>query len=185
MSSCEPATNSEEDTLATERAHAMDQLVVPGTRANGRYPEALAFLPETCHGDQVRRSGKDEGALDFIGVNLYYRAIVSAPSALERLSHAQQWLFPAKMVGGEQGPKTDFGWEIWPQALYDMVTHITRDFNRPVIEITESGCAYNDGPTRMVRFATPRRIRLSLAISASLAQAIADVPTFAAIMRGV
>ena len=50
------------------------------------------------------------------------------------------------MDGGQQGPKTDIGWEVWPKALYDMVMRITRDYNRPVIEITESGCAYNNGP---------------------------------------
>jgi beta-glucosidase/6-phospho-beta-glucosidase/beta-galactosidase len=30
--------------------------------------------------------------------------------------------------GGQQGPKTDIGWEVWPQALYDMVMRITRDY---------------------------------------------------------
>jgi beta-glucosidase len=174
MSSCEPATNSEEDTLATERAHAMTNLWFLEPALNGRYPEALAFLPETAMGIKSGDLEKMKAPLDFIGVNLYYRAIVSAPSALERLSHAQQWLFPAKMVGGEQGPKTDFGWEIWPQALYDMVTHITRDFNRPVIEITESGCAYNDGPDANGAIRDPRRIAYHWQYLQALAQAIAD-----------
>ena len=34
------------------------------------------------------------------------------------------------------GPKTDFAWEVWPKALYDIVMRISRDFNRPVLEIT-------------------------------------------------
>ena len=101
---------------------------------------------------------KMKAPLDFIGINLYYRTIASAPSAIERLSHAQQWLFPVKMAGGEQGPKTDMGWEVWPQALYDMVMRITRDYNRPVIEITESGCAYNDGPDASGVIRDSRRI---------------------------
>jgi len=71
----------EEDTLATERASCHDQLVVPGTRAQRPLPRAAGVSSGNCHGDQVRRSGKDEGAARFIGVNLYYRAIVSAPSA--------------------------------------------------------------------------------------------------------
>ncbi|MFZ0317930.1 MAG: GH1 family beta-glucosidase [Candidatus Sulfotelmatobacter sp.] len=146
MSACEPATNSEEDKLASERAHAMTNLWFLEPALKGRYPEALAFLPETVMGIKSGDLEKTKAPLDFIGINLYYRTIASAPSALERLSHAQEWLFPVKMVGGEQGPKTDMGWEIWPQALYDVVMRITRDFNRPVIEITESGCAYNDGP---------------------------------------
>src|SRR5215469_7948443 len=84
--------------------------------------------------------------LDFIGINLYYRTIASAVGGIERVTNTQDWLFPVKMTGGYDGPKTDIDWEVWPKALYDMVMRITRDYNRPAIEITESGCAYNDGP---------------------------------------
>jgi beta-glucosidase len=141
---------------------------------NGHYPEALAFLPETVMRIESGDLDKMRAPLDFIGINLYYRTIVSAPSTLERLSHAQEWLFPVKMAGGEQGPKTDFGWEIWPQALYDMVTRITRDFNRPVIEITESGCSYNDGPDANGVIRDTRRIDYHRQYLQALARAIAD-----------
>jgi hypothetical protein len=30
--------------------------------------------------------------------------------------------------------------------MYDLVTQISRQYNRPIIEITESGCGYLDGP---------------------------------------
>ena len=112
--------------------------------------------------------------LDFIGINLYYRTIASAPSAIERLSHAQQWLFPVKMTGGQQGPKTDIGWEVWPQAMYDMVTRISRDYNRPPIEITESGCAYNHGPDANGVIRDTRRIEYHRQYLQALAHAIAD-----------
>jgi beta-glucosidase len=174
MSACEPATNSEEDRLAAERAHAMTNLWFLEPALNGRYPEALAFLPETVMRIESGDLDKMRAPLDFIGINLYYRAIVSAPSALERLSHAQEWLFPVKMAGGGQGPKTDFGWEIWPQALYDMATRITRDFNRPVIEITESGCSYNDRPDASGVIRDTRRIDYHRQYLQALARAIAD-----------
>ncbi|MGB0010672.1 MAG: family 1 glycosylhydrolase, partial [Candidatus Sulfotelmatobacter sp.] len=144
MSPCEPATNSEEDKLAAERAHAITNLWFLDPALQGRYPDALAFLPETVMGLKSGDMEKMKAPLDFIGINLYYRMIASAPTLIERLGHVQQWLFPVKMAGGEQGAKTDMGWEVRPQALYDMVTRITRDYNRPVIEITESGCSYND-----------------------------------------
>jgi beta-glucosidase len=174
MSACEPATNSEEHRLATERAHAMTNLWFLEPALNGRYPEALAFLPETAMRIESGDLEKMRAPLDFVGINLYYRTIVSAPSALERLSHAQQWLFPVKMAGGEQGPKTGIGWEIWPQALYDMVMRITREFNRPVIEITESGCAYNDGPDASGEIRDARRIDYHRQYLQALAHAIAD-----------
>lgn len=158
MSWCEPATNSDEDKLAAERAHAITNLWFLEPALNGRYPEALAFLPETAMGIKSADMDKIRAPLDFIGINYYYRIIASAPSALERISHTQQWLFPVKMAGGQQGPKTDVGWEVWPQAFYNMIMRITRDFNRPQIEITESGCAYNDGPDASGAIRDVRRI---------------------------
>jgi beta-glucosidase len=61
-------------------------------------------------------------------------------------------------VGGDDGPKTDFGWEVWPRALYDMLVRLTRDFDRPVLEVTENGCSYRDGPGPDGRIRDTRRI---------------------------
>jgi beta-glucosidase len=174
MSACEPATNSEDDKLAAERAHAITNLWFLEPALNGRYPEALAFLPEKVMGIKSGDLEKMRAPLDFIGINLYYRTIASAPGAMERLAHAQQWLFPVKMASGQQGPKTDNGWEVWPQAMYDMVMRISRDFNRPQIEITESGCAYNDGPDASGAIHDARRIAYHRQYLQALARAIAD-----------
>ncbi len=146
MSSCEPATDSEEDKLAAERAHALTNLWFLETAINGRYPEALAFLPETLMGIKAGDFEKMRAPLDFIGINLYYRTIASSTGILERVASPQDWLFPVKMRGGDEVPKTDAGWEVWPQAMYDVIMRITRDYHHPQIEITESGCAYNDVP---------------------------------------
>jgi beta-glucosidase len=174
MSACEPATNSEQDQLAAERAHAITNLWFLEPALKGKYPEAFTFLPETAMKIRDGDFGKMRAPLDFIGINLYYRTIASAPDAIERLSHPQQWLFPVKMVGGEEGPKTDMGWEVWPQALYDMVMRITRDFNRPVIEITESGCSYNDGPDASGVIHDTRRIDYHRRYLQALARAMGD-----------
>ncbi len=53
---------------------------------------------------------------------------------------------PVRPMGLDQGPQTDAGWEVWPDALYDMLMRLTRDYDRPVLEITENGCSYADGP---------------------------------------
>jgi beta-glucosidase len=174
MSSCEPATDSEADKLAAERAHAITNVWFLEPALKGRYPEALTFLPETVIGIKPGDMEKVRAPLDFIGINLYYRTIASSPSAMERVGHAQEWLFPVKMTGGEQGPKTDIGWEVWPQALHDMVMRITRDYNRPVIEITESGCAYNEGPDSSGEIRDPRRIDYHRQYLAGLARAIGE-----------
>ncbi len=173
MSACEPASNSEEDRQATERAHAITNLWFLEPALSGHYPEALAFFPETAMGIKSGDLEAMRAPLDFIGINLYYRTIASAAGGFERLAHPQQWLFPVKMVGGS-GPKTDIGWEIWPQALYDMVMRITRDFNRPQIEITESGCAYNDTPDSNGIVYDTRRIEYHRQYLQALARAMAD-----------
>jgi beta-glucosidase len=174
MSPCEPATTSEEDRVAAERAHAVINLWFLEPALMGRYPEALVFPSETAMGVKFGDLDQMRAPLDFIGINLYYRTIASAPSALERISHTQQWLFPVKMTEGQQGPKTDNGWEVWPPALYDMVMRITRDFNRPQIEITENGCAYNDGPDASGAIRDTRRIAYHRQYLHALARSIAD-----------
>ncbi len=174
MSACEPATNSDDDRLAAERAHAITNLWFLEPALRGRYPEAFTFLPETAMRIKSSDLEKMRAPLDFIGINLYYRTIVSATVGLDRLSHAQDWLFPVKMAGGKQGPKTDIGWEVWPQALYEVVMRITRDYNRPEIQITESGCAYNDTPDASGVIHDARRIAYHRAYLAELARAITD-----------
>jgi beta-glucosidase len=172
MSACEPASGSDADKLAAERAHAITNLWFLEPALHGRYPDALTFLPEKIMGVKSGDMEKMRAPLDFLGINLYYRTVASAPSMLERATHAQDWLFPVNMAGGEQGPKTDIGWEVWPQALYDMVMRITHDYNRPVIEITESGCAYNDGPDGRGAISDARRVQYHRKYLSALAEAI-------------
>jgi beta-glucosidase len=174
MSACEPATDSEDDKLAAERAHAITNIWFLEPALRGRYPEALTFLPETAMGIRSGDMEKTRAPLDFIGINLYYRTIASSPGTMARATNTENWLFPVNMVGGTQGPKTDLGWEVWPKALYDMVTRITRDYDRPQIEITESGCAYNDGPDLTGTIRDARRITYHREYLAALAQAMAE-----------
>jgi len=55
-----------------------------------------------------------------------------------------------------------------------MVMRITRDYSRPVIEITESGCAYNDGPDASGVIRDSRRIEYHREYLAALARSIAE-----------
>ena len=174
MSPCEPATNSEADKLAAERAHSISNVWFLEPALHGRYPNAFTFMPESLMRIRSGDMEKVRAPLDFIGINHYYRTICSAPPAKERITNTQEWLFPVKMVGGEQGPKTDSGWEVWPKALYDMIMRVTRDYNRPVIEITESGCAYNDAPDAAGRINDSRRTDYYRGLLGALAKAMHD-----------
>jgi beta-glucosidase len=174
MSACEAATDSEDDKLAAERAHAITNVWFLEPALHGRYPEAFTFLPESVM--RIKPGDMDlvRAPLDFIGINLYVRTIASSAGAFERTTHLQDWLYPVKMEGGHDGPKTDIGWEVWPKALYDMVMRITHDYNRPAIEITESGCAYNDGPDASGAVHDVRRISYHREYLAALARAMQD-----------
>ncbi|HUJ94611.1 MAG TPA: GH1 family beta-glucosidase [Terriglobales bacterium] len=174
MSACEPASGSEEDKLAAERAHRFRNLWFLEPALSGRYPEAFSIFPSSLMGMKSGDLDQMRAPLDFIGINLYDRTVVSAPSAVARPFNPQLWLLPAKMERGTQGPRTDFGWEVWPQALYDTVMRITRDCHRPVIEITENGCSYGDVPAPDGAIHDQRRIDFHRGYLAELARAIKD-----------
>ncbi len=174
MSPCEPASAAEEDKRAAERAHRFRNLWFLEPALNGRYPDTLAIPHEYLMGVKSGDMEQIRAPLDFIGINLYDRTVVSAPSATERLLNPQYWLLPAKLERGRQGPRTAFDWEVWPKAMYDIVTRITRDHNRPVIEITESGCSYEDAPGADGLIHDTQRIEYHRAYLSELARAIQD-----------
>ncbi|MGC2499739.1 MAG: family 1 glycosylhydrolase, partial [Acidobacteriaceae bacterium] len=68
------------------------------------------------------------------------------------------------------------GLEIWPSGIYDLVTRISREYNHPVIEITESGCSYLDTPYAKENGQVPdaRRIAWFREELTELARAIRD-----------
>jgi beta-glucosidase len=139
------------------------------TALRGRYPDAF---PD---GPPLERMGVREGdmdrvraPLDFLGINLYTRTLV-------KHRDDDAWglrAVPVGPVGGNDGPRTDFGWEVWPAALRDMLLRITRDYDRPVLEITENGCSYADGPDAAGVVRDERRIEFYRGYLAAVAEAI-------------
>jgi len=153
MQPCEPAGDSEADHLAAERMHGLMNTWFLEPALRGRYPDIFQQgLPEALgvrDGDAERM----RAPLDFIGINLYSRALVRAAK--------DDWLGIGAEVlgmGGQDGPRTDFGWEVWPKALHDMIVRITADYDRPVLEVTENGCSYDDAPGADGKIHDTRRI---------------------------
>ena len=155
MTACEPAGDSEADAAAAERWHAFANCWFLEPALRGRYPDAFpAGVPEERMGVREGDLERARAALDFVGINLYVRSpVVHAEGA--------SWGIDARAVGPQgdaTGPRTDFGWEVWPAALHDVVLRITRDYDRPEIEITENGCSYADAPGEDGRIRDVRRI---------------------------
>ncbi len=170
MQPTEPAGDSLEDAAAAERMHAWhnDWFLRPALR--GEYPDAFqGGTPLDAMGVQPGDEERIRAPLDVIGVNLYTRAIVEADAG-NRLGLA------ARVVGmgGRQGPRTDFGWEVWPDALHTMLVRVTKDYGRVPIEITENGCSYGDGPGPDGKVRDQRRIDFYRGYLGALARAIAD-----------
>ncbi len=172
LSPCEPAGGDEADAEAAERWHrfANEWFLRPALR--GEYPEVHpAGVPAAALGVQDGDFERMRAPLDFVGVNLYTRTLVRAvPTGDHPLAIGAA---PASEFGGEDGPRTDFGWEVWPDALRVMLERITRDYDRPAIEVTENGCAYGDGPDADGVVRDARRIEFYRGFLEALHRAIA------------
>ena len=65
------------------------------------------------------------------------------------MAEARQPAIPLTQIHVEtptEGPLTEAGLEIWPTGMYDLVTQISKEYNHPIIEISENGCCYLDSP---------------------------------------
>jgi beta-glucosidase len=184
-----PSTDSEADRAATERYNAMNNLFFLETAMNGRYPNA--FVGEIPYEAMGFRPGDEkimQVRLDWIGFHYYSRRFVSDTGRAARSGSVAQRATETQDTGGAdektqfaaamptQGPVTQGGLEVWPRGIYDLVMEISRRYNFPTIEITESGCGYLDGPfdRNGGRIPDMRRIDFFREELAELARAIAD-----------
>lgn len=173
MSPCEPYRDTDADVAAAERWHGLANLLFLEPALNGRYPDAFLHAPPYermgIERDDMPRLAVP---LDFLGINLYTRTLVTynENDPLGLGIHAN----PVGMMGGDTGRKTDLGWEVWPDAIYDMIMRITRDYDTPIIEITENGCAYNDAPDSRGVIGDFRRIDYHRGYLEALGRAIED-----------
>jgi len=154
MSYCQPLTPSAEDKEAAERAHAMGNDWFLRTALKGEYPKAFpGENPLDVMGVKAGDMELVRAPLDFLGINYYRRQLVSAKAAGK-----DEDAMAVKHEDGTEGPLTDFAWEVWPGGFYEMIMQITREYNKPVIEITENGCSYLDSPDVRGRVPDQRRI---------------------------
>jgi len=182
-----PKTNSEEDRAATARYHAMNNIFFLETAMRGKYPNPfVGEFPYETMGFQPGDEKIMQVPLDWIGFHYYTRRVVSdaghsassgaglATETQDTVSVDAHTRFTATMP--TEGSLTEGGLEIFPRGIYDLVMQISREYNHPVIEITESGCGYLDAPFEEVHGAVPdtRRTSFFRAELTELARAIQD-----------
>ena len=136
LSPVQPATDSAPDQA---RARLEDGLLVRwylDPLLRGHYPaDVLAHLgpdaPRTAAGDAEAIATP----MDFLGVNYYTRALVSAQGPVD-----------ARASGL---PLTDMGWEVYPEGLTELLLRLHRDYPLPRLFITENGAAFPDTLTHV------------------------------------
>jgi len=139
MSPCDPARDRDEDAEAAIRYARFqnDWFLEPALR--GRYPDAFpGGVPEEAMGIRPGDMDRCRAPLDFVGVNVYTRTRVRDAADVGPLR--------ALPVETPEGPTTDMGWEVCPDALRRTLLDVHARYDGPVLEVTENGCAYADGP---------------------------------------
>jgi beta-glucosidase len=86
---------------------------------------------------------------DFLGVNYYSRAVIRDESIDEALNEKHKVTM---------GPKTDFGWEVYPRGIYDLLKRLQDEYSVNEIMITENGCSYGDGPNENKKVNDVKRV---------------------------
>ena len=157
-----PKTDSEADRAAAERYHAMSNVYFLAATMTGEYPKK-AFLTDEPIQIMGYKSGDEKimkAPLDWVGFHYYSRRIVEDASKTSPVGGGGSFdsegendppggrdpYTGIRVTMPSEGPLTHAGLEMWPHGIYDMVMRISREFNYPAIELTESGCMFLDPP---------------------------------------
>ena len=131
-------TNSAADKAAAERFDTFHNRFFINAALRGEYPtqnlDLLGFKP----GDETLI----RTPLDWVGVHYYLRLMISETG--DPAADTIDPLYGCRVELSPQGPKSPSGWEMWPNAFYDMLMGISRDNGNPIIEITETGTPFPD-----------------------------------------
>ncbi|HEX8894893.1 MAG TPA: GH1 family beta-glucosidase [Terriglobales bacterium] len=139
MADCIPRTNSEANKTACARYEAYRNYWFLDPALKGEYPQPLA-TPEVLQQMGVRPGDMEitKVPLDYLAVNYYQRSVCFAADANGPIK--------ADTEEGADGPKTELGWEVWPDGFYNLLTQVNARYKPKAIEITENGCSYGDVP---------------------------------------
>ena len=131
-----PATDSAADQALARREHARFNLWFLDPIAGRGYPQDAwdgygAAVPQVQPGDMQTIAAP----LDFLGLNYYTRSVEHDPQGGEgsRVLNRRSEIY-----------QTGRGWEIYPQALYDLLIAVHLGYNFPIIYLTENGASYDD-----------------------------------------
>lgn len=161
-----PASSSEADRLTAKRIDGEHNRWFLDPLSGRGYPQDFDEYKQIL--DPFIKSGDMETiaiSQDFLGVNYYSRIIARS----REISEDQN--MPVMVTAGE---KTDMGWEIYPQGLYELLIRLDKEYDFPCIYITENGAAFKDILDENGQVNDPQRIAYIKAHLKSIHQAIAQ-----------
>lgn len=148
-----PASESEADRAACQRAYENMSAIFGDPLFKGRYPEALfewigPHAPRIEEGDMAVISQP----MDFLGVNHYFTVQVAFDhhGGLLKLSERQ--------VSAPHWGYTSMGWGVNPDGIRATLFDLKTRYDNPPMYITENGCAVADAPDTQGFVADWRRV---------------------------
>ncbi|HLJ66863.1 MAG TPA: GH1 family beta-glucosidase [Chloroflexota bacterium] len=160
-----PASESDGDQEAARIRDGRDNRWFLEPVLCGSYPADMVallepFLPAIVDGDMETIAAP----IDFLGVNNYSRSIVRAgPEVRKPVS-----------VRPEGGRFTNMDWEVYPDALYELLVRVHRDYHPRRLYVTENGAAFPDVRVHDGSVPDPERRDYLEQHLASCARAVAD-----------
>ena len=153
-----PASDSDYDKKACDFYDAQFNRLYLDPLYNQKYPEILfnGLKEKNLIKEDDLKYIKDgdlqiiSTQTDFLGVNYYSRAVIRNEEVDESINSTKN----VKL-----GPKTDFGWEVHPPGIYDLIMRLHKDYNVNDIIITENGCSYGDSPDQNNKINDINRIK--------------------------
>ena len=134
-----PASDAPEDLAATARADAYMNRQYLDPVFLGSYPEELrAIFGEGWPDFPAEDLALIRQPLDYLGINYYTRSVTRHDPSV--------WPMATGRVRQPDHTYTAMDWEVYPQALTDVLTWVTRRYGPLPIYITENGAAFYDAP---------------------------------------
>jgi beta-glucosidase len=158
-----PASDTPEDEAAAWRVDGEGNRWFLDPVFRGAYPADLLERNELV-AQHVRRGDLDAISvpIDFLGVNNYFRFVVSATSNGPRIER------------DVEAEATDMGWEVYPDGLHALLVRVARDYEPGAIYVTENGAAFGDVRVHDGRVHDPERTSYLASHIDAVARAVTD-----------